>query len=92
MPFDRRSFLLGSSVGLVDILSNAHTFYGLGLEQPRYTARGPFYQNDLLKWLDFGWENDHPKSWAFMGGAVSPGQRSTIQFAVTIAGKTYCPR
>jgi len=91
MPFDRRSFLLGGSVGLADILTNAHTLRGLSLDQPLYSAPGPLYRNDLLKWLDFGWENDHPKSWAFMGGAVSPGQRSTIQFAVTIAGKTYAP-
>ena len=47
----------------------------------------PLYDYDPLKWLYVGWENDHPKSWTFMGGGLAPGQQSTIQYALTIGGK-----
>ena len=33
----------------------------------------PLYDYDPLKWLYIGWENDHPKSWTFMGGGLAPG-------------------
>jgi len=53
---------------------------------------GPLdYEIDNLHWLYIGWENDHPKSWTFMGGALSPGKRDPIQYTVTIGNKTYYP-
>jgi hypothetical protein len=53
--------------------------------------RTPLYEYDRLKWLYIGWENDHPKSWTFMGGGVAPGLGETIQYTVTTGGKTYAP-
>ena len=47
----------------------------------------PLYEYDPLKWLNIGWENDHPKSWTFMGGGLAPGQQSAIQYALTVGGK-----
>ena len=49
------------------------------------------YEYDGLKWLYIGWENDHPKSWTFMGGGLAPGQQPVIQYTVTIGDQTYCP-
>jgi hypothetical protein len=49
------------------------------------------YDYDLLKWLYIGWENDHPKSWTFMGGGVAPGLGDIIQYTVTVDGTTYIP-
>jgi hypothetical protein len=55
-------------------------------------VEGPdLYQVDRFHWLYFGWPEDHPKSWSFMGGTVAPGQRQRIQFAVEQGGKTYVP-
>jgi hypothetical protein len=51
----------------------------------------PLYDYDPLKWLYIGWENDHPKSWTFMGGGLAPGQQSAIQYALTIGGQLYYP-
>jgi len=51
----------------------------------------PLYEYDGLKWLYIGWENDHPKSWTFMGGGLAPGQQPVIQYTVTIGDQTYCP-
>ena len=61
-----------------------------------HPAIGPkLYEYDLLKWLYIGWENDHPKSWTFMGGGMSPGIAPgvgpAIQYTVTLDGKTYFP-
>jgi hypothetical protein len=55
------------------------------------TLGKPFYAYDALKWLYIGWENDHPKSWTFMGGGLAPGQQPVIQYTVTIADRTYSP-
>jgi hypothetical protein len=50
------------------------------------------YEYDPLKWLFIGCENDHPKSWTFMGGGLCPGQQTTpIQYTVTIGDKSYFP-
>ncbi len=49
------------------------------------------YKNDTLHWLFIGCENDHPKSWTFMGGAMAPGRRARIQFAVRAGGTLFTP-
>jgi hypothetical protein len=49
------------------------------------------YEYDPLKWLYIGWENDHPKSWTFMGGGLAPGQQPVIQYAVAIGDQVYFP-
>jgi hypothetical protein len=49
------------------------------------------YDYDPLKWLYVGWENDHPKSWTFMGGGLAPGQQSVIQYTLTIGDQVYYP-
>ncbi len=60
--------------------------------QPERAAIGkPLYEHDPLKWLYLGWENDHPKSWTFMGGGLAPGQQSLIQYTLTVGDKVYCP-
>ena len=57
-----------------------------------FKVEGPdLYRVDRLHWLYFGWENDHPKSWSFMGGAVVPGRRQRVQFTVEIDGQIYIP-
>lgn len=57
-----------------------------------FRVEGPdLYQIDKYHWLYFGWENDHPKSWSFMGGTVVPGRRQRVQFTVEVDGKTYVP-
>jgi len=61
-------------------------------QKDRGPAEGkPFYDYDLLKWLYIGWENDHPKSWTFMGGGVAPGLGDIIQYTVAVDGVTYIP-
>jgi hypothetical protein len=55
------------------------------------SAAADIYKNDTLHWLYIGWENDHPKSWTFMGGAVAPGQHARIQYAVRAGTTLYTP-
>jgi hypothetical protein len=62
-----------------------------GPEERNRQVRTQFYDYDLLKWLYIGWENDHPKSWTFMGGGVAPGLGAIIQYTVTVDGITYVP-
>lgn len=62
-----------------------------GQEEHNRKGGAQLYEYDRLKWLYIGWENDHPKSWTFMGGGVAPGLRDTIQYTVTVDGKTYAP-
>jgi hypothetical protein len=90
MMIERRTFLRGGLLGLA-LASNRGLLGGLSIDDAQYDASGPLYPYDLLKWLYIGWENDHPKSWTFMGGGISPGLRDTIQFAVSLNGRTYCP-
>lgn len=90
MMIKRRSLLGMGMVGLTSRIAKRSSLHALSLEPPASTA-GAFYRNDVSKWLYIGWEEDHPKSWTFMGGAVSPGQRLTIQFGVTVKGTTYYP-
>lgn len=52
----------------------------------------PLCDFDPLKWLYIGCEGDHPRSWTFMGGGLAPGQLTrTIQYAVSVGNRTYCP-
>src|ERR1035441_9783144 len=90
MMIERRTFLRGGLLGLA-LASNRGLLGGLSVEGAQYDASGPLYPYDLLKWLYIGWENDHPKSWTFMGGGVSPGLRDTIQFAVSLNRRTHYP-
>src|SRR5271168_4780413 len=90
MVIKRRRLLGAGMVGLASLIAKRSSLRALSLE-PAYFTAGAFYRNDVSKWLYIGWENDHPKSWTFMGGAVSPGLRFTIQFAVTVNGTTYYP-
>jgi hypothetical protein len=39
---------------------------------PTAVVSEPLYQYDKTKWLYIGCENDHPKSWTFMGGGLAP--------------------
>ncbi len=87
----RRTFVEFGMLGVAELFAKSHSLYGLVPDSAPYTAAGAFYPNDLLKWTYFGWESDHPKSWSFMGGAVSPGLRTTIQFALAWEGKLYVP-
>ena len=91
MTIKRRTVVQWGISGLTGLITKSHLLYGLVPHSLPNTADGTFYPNDLLKWTYFGWEYDHPKSWSFMGGAVSPGQRSTIQFAVMVEGTMYFP-
>jgi hypothetical protein len=91
MTIERRSLLQGGLFALADLLLGNHGVHASDLGDAHYYSPGTLYPNDRLKWLYIGWENDHPKSWTFMGGAVSPGQRGTIQFAVSIGGKMHVP-
>jgi hypothetical protein len=90
MVIKRRHLLGAGMVGLASLIAKRSSLRALSLE-PAYFTAGAFYRNDFSKWLYIGWEIDHPKSWTFMGGAVSPGLRLTIQFAVTVNGTTYYP-
>jgi len=55
-------------------------------------CEGPeLYKVDKKQWLYFGWENDHPKSLSFMGGALMNGRKHNIQYTVEIGGKIYYP-
>jgi hypothetical protein len=55
-------------------------------------VEGPdLYQVDRYHWVYFGWPEDHPKSWSFMGGTVAPGRHRRVQFAVEQGGKLYTP-
>jgi hypothetical protein len=81
---------------LTGIFRGANTTLPKKLAIPGQAAVNPFigkqlYDNDLLKWLYIGWENDHPKSWTFMGGAVAPGLGPAIQYALTVNGITCFP-
>jgi len=49
------------------------------------------YKINNYHWLYFGWESDHPKSWSFMGGSLSPGKAYPIQYVVAIEGQDYFP-
>jgi hypothetical protein len=62
-------------------------------DQPAMVPIGKLlYDYDELKWLFIGCENDHPKSWTFMGGGLRVGQLDqAIQYTVTIGNKTYFP-
>lgn len=60
-------------------------------KEPNGSAKVQLYDYDPLKWLYIGWENDHPKSWTFMGGGVAPGTRTIIQYTVSDNGKVYFP-
>jgi hypothetical protein len=91
MTIRRRTVVQLGMLGLAGLFTKSSFLYGLTPDRIPYTAAGALYPNDLLKWTYFGWEYDHPKSWSFMGGAVSPGQRSTIQFAVEAEGKMHFP-
>ncbi len=51
----------------------------------------PLYPYDKTKWLYIGCENDHPKSWTFMGGGLAPGQGAVIQYSVSVGGNHYYP-
>jgi hypothetical protein len=51
----------------------------------------PLYPYDKMKWLYIGCENDHPKSWTFMGGGLAPGEGPVIQYSVSIGDTTYHP-
>jgi hypothetical protein len=90
MTIERRAFLRGGLSSLA-LISNRNLLDGLSDNGEQFYAPGPLYSFDFLKWLYIGWENDHPKSWTFMGGAVAPGLRDTIQFAVSVEGRTYYP-
>src|ERR1035438_1523685 len=90
MMIERRTFLRGGLLGLA-LASNRGLLGGLSVEGAQYDASGPLYPYDLLKWLYIGWENDHPKSWTFMGGGVSPGLGDLIQYTVTVDGATSAP-
>ena len=91
MALGRRTVLQWGVCGVAGLFAKETSLYGMAPDSAPNAGAGAFYPNDLTKWTYFGWEYDHPKSWSFMGGAVSPGQRATIQFAVAIEGKTYCP-
>lgn len=91
MKLHRRRLLQGGLFVLTDLLIGKTAEAERNPTGLHYTSSGTFYPNDRLKWLYIGWENDHPKSWTFMGGAVSPGQRATIQYAVSINGILYVP-
>jgi hypothetical protein len=49
------------------------------------------YPIDHNHWLYIGQQGDHPKSWTFMGGAVSPGQKREIRYAVEVGGQLFAP-
>src|ERR1017187_9969229 len=87
MTIERRAFLRGGLSSLA-LISNRNLLYGLSDNGEQFYTPGPLYSFDFLKWLYIGWENDHPKSWTFMGGAIAPGLRDTIQFAVSVEGRT----
>ena len=91
MTLERRRLLQGGLFVLADLLLGKTAAAETNPSGALYASPGVFYPNDHLKWLYIGWENDHPKSWTFMGGAVSPGQRATIQYAVSIDGTMYVP-
>lgn len=92
MTIERRTVVQWGLLGLAGLFAKPSPVLGLTADgDPRVANAGAFYPNDHTKWTYFGWEFDHPKSWSFMGGAVSPGQRSTIQFAVSIQGRIYFP-
>ncbi|MFQ6115088.1 MAG: PA14 domain-containing protein, partial [bacterium] len=55
-------------------------------------CEGPeLYRVNRKHWLYIGWQNDHPKSWNFMGGSLTPGRKRNIQYTVKVDGKTYYP-
>ena len=57
-----------------------------------FRVEGPdLYQVARTQWVYFGWENDYPKSWGFMGGTVVPGRRQRVQFAIESDGKLHYP-
>jgi hypothetical protein len=58
---------------------------------PTAVVSEPLYQYDKTKWLYIGCENDHPKSWTFMGGGLAPGQGPVIQYSVSIGDRHYYP-
>ena len=78
----------GVSVGKASTSGRADRITDL---QAEAAIGNPLYDYDPLKWLYMGWENDHPKSWTFMGGGLAPGQQSVIQYTLTIGDKVYCP-
>lgn len=47
------------------------------------------YDPDRLKWVHFGTQGDHPKSWGLMGGGVGPGLRAAVLFTVTVDDVDY---
>lgn len=49
------------------------------------------YQPDRLKWVHFGTQGDHPKSWGLMGGGVGPGLAAVVLFTVDVDGVEYFP-
>ncbi|QPK81273.1 hypothetical protein G7Y41_09690 [Schaalia sp. ZJ405] len=49
------------------------------------------YLPDLLKWVHFGTEGDHPKSWGLMGGGVGPGLGAVVLFVPIIDGTAFPP-
>lgn len=91
MTIGRRTVVQWGMFGLAGLFAKPQSLHGMAPDAVLYSGTGSYYRNDLTKWTYFGWEYDHPKSWSFMGGAVSPGQRATIQFAVSIEGKMYFP-
>lgn len=58
---------------------------------PSSSVSQPLYPYDKTKWLYIGCENDHPKSWTFMGGGLAPGQGPVIQYGVSIGDRHYYP-
>jgi hypothetical protein len=46
---------------------------------------------NLQHWVYFGWQGDHPKSTAMVGGDLSPGNGPIIQYSLTTGSTTYGP-
>jgi hypothetical protein len=91
--FVKRGFqaIAAGVVGHVQRANGAAALLDSGQKEHHRAVVTPLYDYDHLKWLYIGWENDHPKSWTFMGGGVAPGLGPIIQYTAAVDGTTYIP-
>ena len=91
---ENRVVQIDELVNLNQGVNQVEIFYvhGTGPRVFELDSQGPeLYRVDRLHWIYFGWENDYPKSWSFMGGSLNPGRQRLIQYTVQIGGKNYFP-